>query len=225
MQPHRPSVHRSASLLSVTGVSLRIFLLLTGLLLAEIWSIPATASGVNCGPWGLTWGSEAIGRGLTPKDDDRYWERPCRDKQCRAARDLACAYDALLRRDVPNSMGRGGPASYDRDLKIYNATIRSLGRVHPDRIPLYCSLLAKVAALDTDRPDQGAATTFWTTELATRITRPNFDCIGQVMAAFPRTEPMAEVIASTKERCEIERYPLCGRIVQPPTSAAPRPAP
>lgn len=196
-------------------LSARTLVLLAGLLVLAGHSAEAVTSDKPCSPGGLATHSSAIFRGLTPKENYRYWVRQCRDDKCRAAKDLACAFEALNGRDWPNSMGRGDPSSYNRDLKVYNKTISDLGRTHPDRRSAYCTLLSKIAAFDDDRLDYDIEVTRWTTELAARISRPNLDCIAKVMAALPRTEPMRAVVADARENCETQRYPLCNRIVLP----------
>ena len=136
-------------------------------------------------------------------------------------RGLTCAYDAQLRRDIPNSMGRGDPRSYDRDLVGYNATLHALGRAHPERRALYSRLLTRIAAHDIDGMDHSIQVTRWTTELAARITRPGLDCIGQVMAALPHAAALAPAVSEAREICALQRYPLCGRIVPPPAPGPP----
>jgi hypothetical protein len=169
----------------------------------------------DCGPGDVGTDSDAIFRGLTPSADWEFWRHPCKDVQCEAAHDLACAYEALTDIAHPNSMGRlDGPAGYYRDLPGYKAVVRSLGRKHPERRELYCDMLAKVAELDTDTIPGNIAVTLWTTELATRITRPGFDCIGRVMAAYPRTRDMQTVVAYAKGYCVLSKR-LCDRIVLP----------
>jgi hypothetical protein len=208
----------------MAGLFIRRLLYLSLLSLATLGPLNAHASPEVCGPWGIA-DSEAIGYALTPQGVGDYWLHPCRDVQCRAARDLTCAYDAQLRRDVPNSMGRGDPRSYDRDLIGYNATLRNLGRTHPERRGLYCRLLARVAACDEDRMDHAIQVTRWTTELAARLTRPGFDCIGQVMASLPHAAALAPVVDDAREICTARKYPLCERIVQPPVPDRPQATP
>ena len=185
----------------------------------------AKASYRICDPRDLMVEGDAIWRGLTPDKSQNNWSHSCHDVQCRAAGDLACAYEAQNRRDVPNSMGRGDPRSYDRDLVGYNATLRNLGRTHPERRALYCRLLARVAARDEDSMDYDIAVTRWTTELAARLTRPGFDCIGQVMSAMPHAAALTSVINDAREICTLQKYPLCSRIVQPPVPDPPQARP
>jgi hypothetical protein len=144
------------------------------------------------------------------------WTGACRNTKCRAVRDLGWAYDALFGRDTPNSMARL-PGSYERDLVQYNATLRRLGSAHPDRLPLYCALLADIARRDDDYRDLQSdwRVTLWTVELATRITTRRFDCIGQIMQAFPQNPAMDSRLRDTQESCRIDRYPLCDRITRP----------
>lgn len=201
----------------MAGLFTRRLLFLSLLPLALLGPSNVHASSEPCGPWGIA-DSEVIGNALTPLGVSDYWSRPCRDVQCRAARELTCAYDAQLRRDIPNSMGRGDPRSYDRDLVGYNATLNALGRTHPERRALYCRLLARVAAHDEDGMDHAIQVTRWTTELAARLTRPGFDCIGQVMAALPHAATLAPVVDDAREYCVYGRHPLCSRIVQPPAA-------
>lgn len=73
----------------------------------------------KCAPGGLDENRE-IWRGLTPENGEHYWERPCTDALCRAAADLGCACRTISDRDIPNSMGRDGLASYYWDLHDYN---------------------------------------------------------------------------------------------------------
>ena len=116
-------------------------------------------------------------------------------------------------------MGIGNAALSAQFLRTFNATIYNLGRTHPERRPLYCSFLTRIASLDFSYEDNYFDSQ--TIELATRITRPHFDCIGAVMAALPHTDAVKARVADTREDCELERYPLCNRIVQPPPAAAP----
>ncbi len=122
-------------------------------------------------------------------------------------------------------MGRGDPRSYDRDLVGYNATLRNLGRTHPERRALYCRLLARVAARDEDGMDHAIQVTRWTTELAARLTRPGFDCIGRVMAALPHAATLAPVVDDAREYCVYGKHPLCSRIIQPPAPDLPQAGP
>ena len=142
--------------------------------------------------------SDEIHNALKPASGKSYWESDCHDEACLAARDLQCAYGAVFGRDVPNTIGIGDAAESDRDFKIFNRTIRNLGRTHPAKGPLYCGFLAKAASLDLSHDDW--YTDSKTIEFATRLTRPHFDCIGKVMAALPHTEAAKVRIAHTKEK-------------------------
>ena len=102
---------------------------------------------------------------------------------------------------------------------IFDRTIRNLGRTHRERRPLHCGFLIKAASLDLTHDDWYMDSE--TIEFATRLTRPQFDCVGKVMAAFPHTGAAKVRIAHTKEECKVQKDPLCNRIVQPPAATAP----
>ena len=191
----------SSDNLTALGWFVSCLAVLCGLLGAAGAQAGNVAGLFECNPQMIDAKNDEVWRGLAADNDRLYLHRPCSDDRCLAAQDLACVFDAQFRRDVPNSLARLA-GSYEKDVIVYNATINGLGRKHPDRIAMYCRLLAEIAALDEDRPHDGAVT-MSITELAARLSRlgrPH--CIDDVMAALPRTSEMAEVIKNAREACE-----------------------
>ena len=115
-------------------------------------------------------------------------------------------------------MGVGNAALSAQFLRTFNATIHNFGRTHPERRPRYCSFLTKIASLDFSYDDNYFESQ--TIELAARLIRPRVDCISPVMAALPHTDAVKARVADTREDCQLEGYPLCNRIVQPPPATA-----
>ncbi len=191
-------------------------------ILAALAIVGATSHGWaearSCDPSGLMDDKGAIWRALTPRNESDYWDHPCAnsDTVCLAATELACAYHAMLSRDIPNSLGRGNTWSYGRDLPGCNAVIRSIGRKHPERVPIYCNLLAEIASMDEETPEGDRGVTLPTAELAARLSALGHkSCIKQVMAAFPHNVGMATIIAQARSECLANKYPGCAGITQP----------
>ncbi len=149
-------------------------------------------------------------------------DAPCKGDDCLAAQDLSQAYDVLEKRSFPNTMARlGGYASYLHDLKGYNRVLNALPPKHPGRIPVYCALLARIAANDPDHYGGVHLNTEWVVELAARLDEKDAYCIPGVVHGLPHTESMDELIADERERCYRE-YPYhhCADIRRPPSMSS-----
>ena len=124
---------------------------------------------------------------------------PCLEP-CRAMRDMESAYHVLEDRDMPNTMARLPPIPDDATFYgQHERVVRRLLRRRPARAPLYCAILAKVAAHLGD--DYRIGLTQQTVELASRLDGPRRDCLGPVLAALPRTPEEAQTLASLREEC------------------------
>ena len=115
-----------------------------------------------------------------------FWKADCHDEACRAIKDLGCAVTAQARRMVADPLAYDDYDAQARAFAIYGRTIAALGIEHQKRIPLYCKLLARVAAtLAGERPTD-RMTGDAVTQLALRLERPGqTSCVGQAAAATP----------------------------------------
>ena len=124
----------------------------------------------------------------------------CRHLDCAAADDIALASYALTQRNhYPSPMNLRSPAPSEEELeRIASGKIKRAILAHPRRLPAYCAILATMAEHFADY-----ALAFNAIELALRLTRPDFDCLGPVIAALPRNEELEEVAIA-----KIRRLPL-----------------
>ena len=145
---------------------------------------------------------------------------PCHGLQCKAAKDLEAAYDAIMNRDLPNSMAQFGE---DTALKRRAKEVRVLDDLpykHRERVPLYCDWLTEIAQHD---PDVFAVYTYNTSEvieLAARLDAVDTKCLSEVINALPRTPDMDKIIADTHGICRLD-YPHyhCDKIARPPVQS------
>ncbi len=116
-----------------------------------------------------------------------YWTTPCRNQECAAIKDINCASSAQAHLFRPNTMAYHTQRDAEYALTIYNHNIGALGHEHPDRIPLYCTLLARVAATITGDAAHDRHTAENIIELAIWLNRPDHPCLAQVLDAVPQT--------------------------------------
>ena len=144
------------------------------------------------------------------------WRDPCRTEVCRAERDVQCVFDAVARRDFPNTMAYPTRREADVAQRAFAARIEAFGHEHPGRIPLYCAALVqrtRRAVRDFANTDnQGMVEA--TTELAARLDRPERPCLEKVLALVPRTPEAAKLIDVFRGYCYAAR-PVCDRIRLP----------
>lgn len=153
-----------------------------------------------------------VSRVLIPDGWPPTWSPRCPDEECRAKKDVLCTIDAMLGRDVPNSHAYLSPAGRDAHQRDYARVYNAFGRAHPERRPLYCSLLRRVASRASGTREADENTVMTISEMAVRLDRPRFRCSTQVMAAFPRTEAMRAEIDRARLLCWAEPRRLCRRI-------------
>ena len=118
---------------------------------------------------------------------DRFLDDPCHDDGCRAIKDIICAVNAQGHRLTPNTMAYLSHRQFELADAQYSRNILALGREHPGRIPLYCTLLARVAATLTGDKEHDGWTAHNVVELAIWLDRPRHHCLAQVQAAVPAT--------------------------------------
>ena len=117
---------------------------------------------------------------------DGFWKASCHDDECRAIKDIGCAVDAQAHRMVPNTMAYLSYRAFLRAKAQYGQNIKALGREHPERIPLYCTLLARVAATITGDKAHDGKTAENIVELAILVDRPHHHCLAGVVAVMPK---------------------------------------
>lgn len=141
----------------------------------------------------------------------------CRHEECRAIRDLTCTGNAYAHWVMPNSMSYNTPKDAAIARSGYSHTIQLLGRTHPRRIPLYCRLLARVAATINGDEAHDGRTVNDVMDMAIRLNRPQHACLAEVVAAVPDT-PAAQVAIGYARAClpHVER---CQRTMLDPPRA------
>ena len=129
--------------------------------------------------------SDTLGEGKP----DGWWQRPCKDEECRAIHDLSCAAAAVSHTFLPNFMAYRSRREAELALDKAERTVQALGSQHPRRIPLYCKLLARVAPKVRGQPDNGGydMNAYYLTSFALRLDRPGNHCLANVVAAVPDT--------------------------------------
>ncbi|MGB8843004.1 MAG: hypothetical protein WCC64_18260 [Aliidongia sp.] len=135
----------------------------------------------------------------------------CTRAACIAVGDLVTVFDILLRRDVPNTMVRTKPQTGNPD-KLADSAFRRSILQHPERFAGYCSVLTKLAAHYSDY-----TVGFHAVEIATRLdtASKSIRCTAAVIAAFPRTQPVAKMIEDARQTCNADKRAGCETIHQP----------
>ena len=142
---------------------------------------------------------------------------PCNGLSCAAAKDLKLVFDAMLHRDIPNTMDLiGGEATGKR---LHDETQRMLNKLtykNRERVPLYCTWLTKIAQHDPDVFAIYTGNTNNLIELAARLDTVDTTCLSDVINALPRTPDMDKIITDTQESCRLN-YPNhhCAKIARP----------
>ncbi len=115
-------------------------------------------------------------------------DKPCHDELCRAINDIICATQAYHAVLLPNTMRYATPEAAERDYNLHLREMRALGREHPKRFPLYCKLIAGIAATVSGKDDPQHQDG-WTAEnlvnMALRADRPAHPCLAQMVRALP----------------------------------------
>ena len=90
-----------------------------------------------------------------------------------------------------------------QDLAMYQNNIAAIGVEHPDRNPIYCKLLTKVAATLTGGWPTDDRTGWKIVNLARQLDRPGRpSCVNRLIAATP---PEAESIRQRMRLCQHHR--------------------
>lgn len=128
-------------------------------------------------------------------------EPPCRDRTCRAARDVLCSFSAMAHLDIPNSLAYDTIQERDHDYASWLAQVRNWERRGAARAPLYCAQLAKVAAQVVGDLQAEVTTLRSVVELAARLDRHGVRCSPIVMAALPRTDAVRNTLVEGANYC------------------------
>ncbi len=128
---------------------------------------------------------------------------PCHDELCFAINNIVCAIQADDAIRTPNTMVYRTPEAAQQARELYRHEIRALGREHPERFPLYCKLIAGIAAMvdgENDPRQQDAFIAENLVDMALRVDRPPYHCLAAVKRVVPDT-PRARFFLSGGERC------------------------
>ena len=171
--------------------------------------------------------SAAAFRGLAAGDTAASGHKACRDKTCRAALDLLCTFSAMEHLDIPNSLSYDTIQERDRDYESWLAQVRGSERRGVKQGPLYCALLARVAAgVGGDTYTYREPTTVRSViETAARLDRHGVHCSPVVMAAFPRTAAVRDTLLKGTEWCWAGLQARCRRLAATWARMAPAPSP
>ena len=135
-------------------------------------------------------------------------QQPCTDQVCAAMDDIARSFQIFVERDFPSGPAMLDPSSYNPH--DYDERARRLLAAHPDRRDMYCRILQKVAQhFDTHERDTVGR---WSIEIAALISP---SCARSVVAAFPYTKAVADMLADARDRCETGPEPGCRFMVRP----------
>ena len=142
-------------------------------------------------------------------------DHPCSNEECRAKNDLSCAADALSHLRMANSMVYLSYRDLMQAQRQYRHNVWAIGTEHPARIPLYCTLLARIAPTATgpewkDNPDSDNLTSNLI-YLAIRLDRPRNTCLSNVLAALPQTPIVQHEEAVHYARACLDRMRACQR--------------
>ena len=169
--------------------------------------------------------SDAVMSGLTALYGTGRNKPPCSNDTCRAARDLLCSFSAMQHLDIPNSLGYDTIQERDRDYASWLAQVRGSERRGATRGPLYCALLARVAARVVGGLDKEPSTVRSVIETAARLDRHGVRCSPVVMAAFPRTAAVRDTLLKGTEWCWAGLQARCRRLAATWARMAPAPSP
>ena len=137
----------------------------------------------------------------------QFYREKCLRIQCVAMDDIAQSYEILGDRDTP-----GGPSLVDPKLfnpDDYNEKVKHLLAAHPDRHPLYCRILRKIARhYDSHSEDVVGR---WTMEIAALISSA---CARSVVAALPHTKAVDDLLSYARGRCLAGSEPGCRFMVR-----------
>ncbi len=129
----------------------------------------------------------------------------CGARACLAVHDLALAFKAIERRDLPNTMARTTPAAADPEREADRVIARTL-LAHPDRYGDDCRILAKLA-----HHYEAWSVGQTVIELANRVDGPGDRCTAQVLAAFPAGPKTRKLIAASRDTCQAAGRRSCKR--------------
>ena len=144
-------------------------------------------------------------------------DHPCSNEECRAKSDLSCAVDALAHLLRPNSMTYLSYRDLMQAQRQYRHNVWAIGTEHPARIPLYCTLLARIAPTVTGpvyKDEDGGGSDRLTINLlylAIRLDRPRNTCLSNVLAALPQTPIVQHEEAVHYARACLDRMRACQR--------------